>query len=722
MLKKIPILGLLLCFCLNFSQETKPIAKKIVELHSKVKQFDTYDLFQVNNNSDKKLEYKRSATDISVLSLNSSELKKIIKNRPEYLELSFPFQGDKKITVELIKNNIFTNDFTVKTNKGTVENYSPGVYYHGIVKGDTSSLVAFSFFEDDVVGVASTNELGNVILGKVKNSTDFVSYSEGTLTGLNPFICGIDELKENQTQKISHKPDTAQRLMTSNCVRVYYEICYAPFVNNGSNTTTTTNWITAIHNNIATLYTNDDIKTALSEIFIWQTQDPYNGTYSANLSSFRTNRPVFNGDLGHLVNSPSTTSVAYLNSLCTGNRYAYSGISQTYNNVPVYSWTIMAMTHEMGHGLGSPHTHACAWNGNGTAIDGCGPQSGNNEGCTGPIPSTTQKGTIMSYCHLVSGVGINFNNGFGPQPAALIRNTVDGKACLGTNCVTTCATTITGLLVNNVTQNSASATLSDATSTSWKYRIATLDGASIVTGTTNTQAFNLSNLQPATYYRLSVGTDCSGPLAYQRSQVFLTDANWCSGALFTDSGSQTANYSNSETLTKTFYPTAGTNLTLTFTDFSLEEDYDFLYIYNGPSATTASLFPNGTLTGYAIPGSFTSTHPTGAITVRFVSDPGVVDRGWVANFSCNILGIEENSTKDNTISVFPNPAKNNVTISSKESIKAYKIFDEAGRLVKSESSLNTDKKEINITSLLIGNYIISVETKTQTVSKKLIKK
>src|SRR5690606_38736570 len=45
----------------------------------------------------------------------------------------------------------------------------------------------------------------------------------------------------------------------------------------------------------------------------------------------------------------------------------------------------------------------------------------------GPIPSS---GTIMSYCHLIGGVGINFNNGFGPQPGNLIRARVDQASCL----------------------------------------------------------------------------------------------------------------------------------------------------------------------------------------------------------------------------------------------------------------------------------------------------
>jgi hypothetical protein len=60
------------------------------------------------------------------------------------------------------------------------------------------------------------------------------------------------------------------------------------------------------------------------------------------------------------------------------------------------------------------------------------------------------------------------------------------------------------------------------------------------------------------------------------------------------------------------------------------------------------------------------------------------------------------------------------TITSKEALKSYKIFDQSGRLVIS-SSLKGNKQEINISSLKTGNYVVSVETQKQTVNKKLIK-
>lgn len=719
-MRKFLLICFLQCFAVGFSQKLKPVAQRVLEYHNSKTEIKTFDLFEVNKATDKLAEYKRAATDITVMSLKAAELKRLIKEKPDFLEISFPFDGGRQITIEMYRHQILTNDFKVVTDKGKIVEYTPGVYYQGIVKGDNTSIVAFSFFNNDIVGVASTPELGNIVVGKATNSEDFVSYSDSKLTGTNPFVCGVDGLKENQSQKVSFNPKNANNKKTDNCVRIYYEAGFGPYTQNGSNTTTTTDWVTAMHNNVSTLYANENVNVALSGVFVWTTTDPYTGSPSAILSQFRTTRTTFNGDLAQLLRNPATTSIAYVNGLCTNSRYSYCGVNFTYQNVPTYSWNIEAMTHELGHNLGSPHTHACFWNGNNTAIDGCGPASGNNEGCSAALPAAGG-GTIMSYCHLVSSVGINFANGFGVQPGTLIRNTINSKGCLGTNCTTSCPTSITNLNIANITQTSANATFTDAASTSWKYKLTTIDGTVVSSGNANTPSFNFASLQPATYYKLNVGTDCSGPNAFQISRLFLTDGAWCDGTQFTDTGGSAGQYKDNEELVKTFYPTSGSSMTMTFTTFDLEQGYDFMYVYNGPS-TASPLFTNGNnLSGTTVPGPFTSTDPSGAITVRFISDGGVTGNGWNVNFSCKVLAVEDINIKNNSIDIYPNPAKNMITLSSKERLKGYKIYDEAGRLIISDSSLKGNKKEVDLSSIQTGNYVITIETEKQTINKKLIK-
>ncbi len=708
-----------------FSQNLRPIPQKVKNYQQSGKTFSKYELFSASASSNKKINYERAAKDITVLQLKQTELQKIVANQPAALEMTFPYEGSS-ITVQLIKNNIFAEGFSVNTSEGKL-NYQSGVYYQGIVKGDEKSVVAFSFFNDDVVGIASQENTGNIVLGKVKNSEDFVSYNDAKLTKANSSICGFDELAENQKDNISFKPEMLNgSRATTNCVRVYYEICRAVYQQNNSNSTTTTNWITAVHNNIATLYSNDGISTAISQIVIWTTPDPYTGSYSQNLYAFRNIRTTFNGDLAHLINYPSTTSVAYLNSLCSSNRYAYSGIDNNYQNVPVYSWTIGAMTHEMGHSLGSPHTHGCYWNGNNTAIDGCGPAAGYGEGCNGVIPSNG--GTIMSYCHLLS-TGINFTKGFGDQPAALIRNTVDSKGCLGKDCITSCSMSVTNLSYSNLTANSVTITFTDNENSNWKYKVIKYDGTLVTSGTTSSKTINLTGLSEGTYYKVFIGTDCSGPNAYLSEILFLTDANWCSGVPFTDTGGESGYYGGNQEIIKTFYPSnpATQKLKMTFNQFDIEpvdgdtgEVYDYMTIYDGTS-TSSPVFPGANqMTGNSIPGPFTATNAQGAITVKFFSDGGLELPGWKATFSCLILGTSENLLKEN-ITVFPNPTKGQVKITSSDTILSCRIADISGKNIRQHSKLNTNNYTIDLSGNPKGVYMITIVTDKETITKKVIK-
>ena len=151
------------------------------------------------------------------------------------------------------------------------------------------------------------------------------------------------------------------------------------------------------------------------------------------LTSYQNYTGEFNGNVSILLSYAASGGIAVLDGLCQTNpdwRKCFASIDGVFSNVPTYSWDVMVVTHEMGHVIGSKHTHACAWNGNNTAIDGC---AGSVEGsCQLPgIPPGG--GTIMSYCHLQN-VGINFSLGFGTQPGNVIRNKVNATG----NCLTAC--------------------------------------------------------------------------------------------------------------------------------------------------------------------------------------------------------------------------------------------------------------------------------------------
>jgi len=96
---------------------------------------------------------------------------------------------------------------------------------------------------------------------------------------------------------------------------------------------------------------------------------------------------------------------------------------------------------------------------------------------------------------------------------------------------------------------------------------------------------------------------------------------------FYDSGGASANYGNDERLVWTIQPANATSVTLSFTSFALEADYDFMYIYDGPSIWSHRIGRFNTIS----PGTITSSG--GALTVEFRSDCATTAAGWVASWT-----------------------------------------------------------------------------------------
>jgi hypothetical protein len=113
-------------------------------------------------------------------------------------------------------------------------------------------------------------------------------------------------------------------------------------------------------------------------------------------------------------------------------------------------------------------------------------------------------------------------------------------------------------------------------------------------------------------------------------------------ALFYDNGGPNGNYSDRKNYTMTFLPESSDGIIeAVFEEFSLEDGYDFLYIYDGTSTSAPSL---GEFSGTDSPGTVTATNSDGALTFRFSSDYGVNAPGWKALIHClgtsNALEIE----------------------------------------------------------------------------------
>ncbi len=98
-----------------------------------------------------------------------------------------------------------------------------------------------------------------------------------------------------------------------------------------------------------------------------------------------------------------------------------------------------------------------------------------------------------------------------------------------------------------------------------------------------------------------------------------------------DMGGPTGNYHNAENYTFTIAPPGVSTVTLSFLNFELENNYDSLWIYNGPSTASPLI---GSFSNNILPAPVTATG--GVMTVRFHSDNATTKSGFKAVYTSSI--------------------------------------------------------------------------------------
>ena len=94
------------------------------------------------------------------------------------------------------------------------------------------------------------------------------------------------------------------------------------------------------------------------------------------------------------------------------------------------------------------------------------------------------------------------------------------------------------------------------------------------------------------------------------------------------------------------------------------------------------------------------------------------NRHLVANL-IHVDGIEEQN--DITITLYPNPVSNKLTIETTEAIDHIEIFNMVGAMVYSQKNCS-DKVEIHTADLQAGTYFIRMTTQNVTEVRKFVKK
>lgn len=415
------------------------------------------NIWTPNNNFDK-TELLKYVEEAQPLTIDYAHVAELMKAKHAAISLVVPGVNGGTFTIELGKYDILANDFEVhamgENGKETKVAYTPGLYYRGVVKGIPGSVAAISFFDNEVYGIFSIPDVGNYVL--VPNSmtgkqydhlSDYLLYNDvkmkikeqgpGCDADLLPDVYGDNKLAGKTTTFLNNN-------VYNNCnqLRIMEVADYDTYTKKGSSTTTVTNFLTALFNNQATVYRNEGIPIVLRYVQVNTASDVYMSITSSQSIRFLkkfgwSTKNVMHGcDLALLLSTRygSMGGVAWLKALCSSyasdssGPYGFANISNSsVTNFPSYSWNLMVLSHEMGHIVGSPHTHRCCWNPSGTGntvIDACYTIEGS---CASPSPAyPTGGGTVMSYCHLQS-VGINLTKGFGKQPGDTIRTHIRTK-------------------------------------------------------------------------------------------------------------------------------------------------------------------------------------------------------------------------------------------------------------------------------------------------------
>lgn len=102
----------------------------------------------------------------------------------------------------------------------------------------------------------------------------------------------------------------------------------------------------------------------------------------------------------------------------------------------------------------------------------------------------------------------------------------------------------------------------------------------------------------------------------------------CTGMVY-DNGGVGGGYTNNSNSVVTIAPVGAARVVLHFSQFSMEPDNDYLYIYDGASVLSPVL---AVLTGNTIPSDIVSNSPV--VTIRQVSNGSVSSQGFALQWSC----------------------------------------------------------------------------------------
>ena len=350
------------------SLDEQPVKRDVQQVFSKHQTVDVIDFSETQIASPSAFYIKSIQTRLKKGEFfeitNKVTMRTIVQQQPEALTMVLPFNRTK-ITIDLIKADIFGNDFKVISDRNpSGEAVNLGAYYRGIVRGQ-ESLVSLSFFPSHVEGLITISGRPVIELGKMKSgNTDNVHiiYSDDNLLQKKPLVCDTRETSRSeylkQIKSIRQMSLEEQAKVGVKCVTNFWETRYDLYRFYGNNVQAVCDLITALFNSYTTIYANENIGMKLNGTKIWTKKDPYPvSDNSTVLSDFSVRRRNFGANLAMLISTLGGGGVAWVYTLCQNDdllRHSVCGsVTNAGSPLPEWSWPVEVTTHEVGHNLGS---------------------------------------------------------------------------------------------------------------------------------------------------------------------------------------------------------------------------------------------------------------------------------------------------------------------------------------------------------------------------------
>lgn len=384
----------------------------------------------------------------SVLELNSGVLTELYMTRPNLLQISIPKRSGEMMLMTMYRVDIYAPNAKIggmDANRKTISGSDANIYYRGVLNTSEEEWGTLSL--DGVslkMMIASTQ--GNWNLSKMELSEDYLLFNDQEVNsgGFDCTVAGLD-------YAVSHVNELSVDSKKQSCPIVMFWLGdYDLYTAHNYNLNATTATLGDIFNNVATLYQQEGVGLVLGSNYAYFQPDGYSetnvpGAFLAFGQNIHNDQAFLGHDLATFIAldwSNNTSGYAVIDAFCSTNfyynqntgvdgvqgRFAYARIANGHSAYPNFSKTINVIAHELGHNLGSRHTHWCGWPGG--AIDNCSSVEPDNFGsyCASYPPSNG--GTIMSYCANVYG-SIPFSNGFGFYPnQEILSDIAYNDACI----------------------------------------------------------------------------------------------------------------------------------------------------------------------------------------------------------------------------------------------------------------------------------------------------